>query len=104
MHLDLAIDCIDYEKLDPESVVFKDGLADNPYFKIKKLEVDKSYRAESHVFNSFIIYFCVEGEAVVRGGDVTEQIKKGDNILIPAYMGEYVIEGKCTLLEITGKA
>ncbi len=104
MHLDLAIDCIDYRKLNPSSVVFRDGVADNPYFKMKKINVETAYKAESHLFNSFIIYFCVEGEATVSGGDVKEHIKRGDNILIPAYMGEYKIEGKCTLLEITGKA
>ena len=104
MHLDLAIDCINYTKLDPSSVVLKGGSADNPYFKIKRVDIESSYRAESHLFGSFIIYFCVEGDGVITGGGMKQSIKKGEVILVPAYMGAYTWEGKCSLLEITGKA
>lgn len=104
MHLDLAIDCIDYDILEPSKVVLKEGSADNPYFKIKRVNIESSYRAESHLFGSFIIYFCIEGEGIINGGGLKQTLKKGEVILVPAYMGEYFFEGNCSLLEITGKA
>jgi mannose-6-phosphate isomerase len=103
MHLDLAIDCIDYTKTDPVTLISKDGTIENPYFKIKRLDISNHSYKESYSFESFIIYFCTNGECIVKGGGVSEILKKGENILIPAGMGEYSIEGKCTLLEITGK-
>ena len=104
MHLDLAIDCINYSPIQPSSLISKNGKSDTPYFKIEEIKINGKRSLESDLFKSFIIYFVVDGEAVIKGGDVTETIKKGDNILIPAYLGEYTISGKATLLEITGKA
>jgi mannose-6-phosphate isomerase len=103
MHIDLAIDCIDYEKLDTSKVIFKGGTAENPYFKIKRIDITDIYRNMSYIFPSFVIYFCTQGEATVINGISSESIKKGEVILIPAQMGEYSITGKCTLLEITAK-
>lgn len=103
MHLDLAIDCIDYEKLDINKYIFKGGSAENPYFKIKRIDITDTYKNASYSFPSFIIYFCTQGEATVINGITTETIKKGEVILIPSEMGEYSIKGKCTLLEITAK-
>jgi mannose-6-phosphate isomerase len=103
MHIDLAIDCIDYEKLDTSKVIFKGGSAENPYFKIKRIDITDTYRNMSYIFPSFVIYFCAQGDATVMNGISSESIKKGEVILIPAQMGEYSIKGKCTLLEITAK-
>jgi mannose-6-phosphate isomerase len=103
MHIDLAIDCIDYEKLDTSKVIFKGGSAENPYFKIKRIDITDTYRNMSYIFPSFVIYFCAQGNATVINGISSESIKKGEVILIPAQMGEYSITGKCTLLEITAK-
>lgn len=104
MHLDLAIDCINYNKTETSSLIKKDGVCETPYFKLEEIVVNGKKRMESHLFKSFINYFIVDGEATIEGGGVTEKITKGENILIPAYIGEYSITGKATLLEITGKA
>lgn len=104
MHLDLAIDCINYNAIEPSSLINKNGKCDTPYFKIEEINISGKRVMLSDNFNSFIIYFAVDGEAVIKGGGVTETVKKGSNILIPAYLGEYTISGKATLLEITGKA
>lgn len=103
MHIDLAIDCIDYEKLDTSKFIFKEGKADNPYFTINRVVVKESYSNASYRYSSFIIYLCTEGEATIIKGNISEKIKRGEVILIPAQMGEFKINGDCTLLEITAK-
>lgn len=103
MHIDLAIDCIDYNRLDTSKVIFKDGNAENPYFKIKRLIISDKYYNQSFSFRSFVIYFCADGNGVITNGGFKEEIKKGEVVLIPAQAGEYSIEGKCTLLEVTAK-
>ncbi|MFA6770064.1 MAG: type I phosphomannose isomerase catalytic subunit [Bacteroidales bacterium] len=104
MHLDLAIDCINYNILKPNSLIKKDGICETPYFKVKKIDIKEKKIMLSNLFDSFIVYFVIEGETVIKGRDVTETVKKGESILIPAYLGEYTISGKATLLEITGRA
>jgi len=113
MHLDLAIDCINYAKF-KRSV--EEGSKKSPgesgelvncnYFKIDLINIDKVKRASSEDFNSFIIYLCTNGEAIFKGSWTSEKIVKGETLLIPAYLGEYSIDcisDSCQLLEITGK-
>ncbi|MDD4656029.1 MAG: class I mannose-6-phosphate isomerase [Bacteroidales bacterium] len=104
MHLDLAIDCINYNAIEPHSLIKKEGTCDTPYFKIEEININGKKRLESHLFKSFIIYFVVEREVIISGREAMETIKKGETALIPAYIGEYSITGSGKLLEITGKA
>jgi len=118
MHLDLAIDCINYNKMelraphylyDGESDSEEEGkrvLSDCKYFKVSLMELQDIKRLESDSFSSFIIYFSTEGEAIIRGGNGEVSIKRGECAIVPAYLGEYTIEKAtptCRLLEITGK-
>ncbi len=55
---------------------------------------------------SFIIYFSVDGEAIIKGGDGVVSLMRGECAILPAYIGEYTIEKatpSCHLLEIIGK-
>ena len=115
MHLDLAIDCINYKKYEqkvaesansPKEEKARKTLVDCNYFKIEQINITNTQRLDSQDFNSFVIYICSEGEARINGNGVSEKIVKGETLLIPAYMGEYSIERiseKCDLLEVTGK-
>lgn len=118
MHLDLAIDCINYNKMDIHAPYYLyDGeylsqeenrrtLLNEEHFKVDILSVNEIERLESDNFQSFIIYFTTEGEAIIRGGNGEVSLKRGECTVVPAYLGEYTIEKvtqKCHLLEITGK-
>ena len=51
-----------------------------------------SCRKKLHA-NSFVIFFCIEGEFSIKyNGDKTETVKKGETILLPAILKEVVIE------------
>lgn len=118
MHLDEAIDCINYNKLEikppfyirnNESLSMTDSrrnLSDCSKFKVSLLEVNEKERLESDDFNSFIIYFSVNGEAIIKGGDGEVSLMRGECVILPASIGEYTIEKatpSCHLLEITCK-
>jgi mannose-6-phosphate isomerase len=113
MHLDLAIDCIDYGKY---SGVVKNALSgeqknggvltDCDYFKVSALNLEKEIWLVSQDFNSFIIYICENGPITFTSKNGSEKINRGETILIPAHLGEYSVipEGAgCRMLEITGK-
>lgn len=118
MHLDEAIDCINYRKLEIKPPLYlrndeflsvngsRKNLADCSYFKVSLIEVNEKERLESDNFNSFIIYFSVDGEAIIKGGDGVVSLMRGECAILPAYIGEYTIEKatpSCHLLEIIGK-
>ncbi|MDX9782692.1 MAG: class I mannose-6-phosphate isomerase [Bacteroidales bacterium] len=118
MHLDLAIDCINFNKFEIKPPLYlyegqnisrienRATLADGLYFKVNLVEINQKEILESDNFNSFIIYFSIEGEAIIKGGNGEVSIMRGECAIIPANLGEYTIEKatpKCRLLEITGK-
>lgn len=118
MHLDLAIDCINYNRLELDSRVIirannltapEPTLIDCPHFKVKLINHNPVKKLiNSHDFGSFVIYMCIEGEVEFVYDTQTYTIKTGESILIPAYMGEFTYTMKNSsgnkILEITGKA
>ncbi len=114
MHLELAIDCIDYSKF-PDTVKNINNsnkigdrslLTDCKYFKVSMVEVSKELLLVSQDYNSFIIYLCENGSVSISSANGSENIIKGESVLIPANIGEYkIVPGTtdCRLLEITGK-
>ena len=98
-HLDLAIDCINYEKTFPSEIIRRDEF-ECPYFKVKIIGGNIAHKANSLIMNASPIYISVEGTATLKWKDKSETINQGDTILIPANLGEFNIEGKGIILEV----
>lgn len=47
----------------------------------------------------FCIYTCVEGCGIIKYKNGKEYLKCAESVLMPAYLGEYEIQGKCKLLK-----
>ena len=113
MHLDEAIDLINYSKFD-DSLFIKgplwgdeckvDGpvreLAKCPQFTVNEMKVSAPLQISKEKFNGFIIYMCIEGGASIqvsvpdgKGGKTTEstEVHKGDTVLVPADMPDFFI-------------
>ena len=96
MHLDLAFDCINYKKYDKAKyyVPAQSGethLADNKYFTVNLLHLDDSLKIHTESYESFIIYYCVEGRATALNAQNSCSISKGEWMLIPAAMKDFVL-------------
>lgn len=89
LHNDLALDAIDFENtMGMAYFVASENnhaeLVTSPYFSSSIIQVsDKLERNFSHI-ESFIVYMCVSGEALIEAEDGSEIIKKGESILLPA--------------------
>ena len=46
----------------------------------------------------FHLISCVDGEGSISGGSISEEIRIGDSILIPANLGQYEIVGNISVL------
>lgn len=47
----------------------------------------------------FFVFTCVEGNGKIISENRAEKIKMGDSILIPAFLGKYVLRGNMSLLK-----
>lgn len=112
LHLEEAIDLIDYNAFNPE--LYKKGplwgesvhkhtvetLVESPEFNVAKLNLTDPLHIYTEKFESFIIYICTEGAASVQVPSVNEkgeacmdsyEISKGETILIPAELPDFYL-------------
>ena len=106
LHNDLAIDAIDFDLKDDFRVTYSkvvnqgNKMVTCPYFTTNFLNLNEKILKEN-IYDSFIIYICVEGEVKIRFKDFSETIKKGETILIPAVFEHFEIDtNNAKLLEV----
>lgn len=101
LHIEKAIDVIDVET--KPSVVHtteneSKKIVDNEFFKVEKIAVDGEYRDKTNK-ETFYAMNILEGSGKIEANNKEYNLNKGDSILIPASIGEYVIRGKMQLLK-----
>ncbi len=107
MHQDLALCCIDYSKYDAGKyftpAVQYDAAAREiaprkllscPYFTITEHFLNDAQHVYTDKFESFILYTCTAGEAVIipEGSKKEYSIKTGEWIMIPAGMKDFLLK------------
>lgn len=112
MHLEEAIDCIDYKKYDDAkyhhtNLSATQTIVESRHFTVNNIALKESYKVSTDNFNSFIFYFCSQGSALFQlpqNSDKEEyDIKVGESMMIPASLDELIIVPKqegTTLLEV----
>ena len=104
LHVDLALDAINYNKVDTQKKYetktnTSNVVVDCPYFTTNflplenKLEVSKSGA-------SFTVYMCIEGSFEIEYDGFKQSYKKGDTILVPAEINAFILTGNASILEI----
>lgn len=104
LHIDLALDAINYKKVDTQMRYTKElnqsnTVVDCPYFTTNFIPLDGK-KAVAGSGESFTVYMCIEGSFELEYEGAVYSYKKGDTVLIPAAIKEYVLEGKSSVLEI----
>jgi len=104
LHVDLALDAINYNKVDThkkyESAPNQSNvIVDCPYFTTNFIPLDGKIEASKNG-ETFTVYMCIEGSFELRYENVTYQYKKGDTVLIPADIRSYVLNGSASILEV----
>jgi len=104
LHVDLALDAINYNKVETQKkyekkVNVSNVVVDCPYFTTNfipledKVEVVKSGE-------TFTVYMCIEGSFEIEYNGFKQAYKKGDTVLIPAEINAFILSGKASILEI----
>jgi len=107
LHTELALDAIDYtveESYTTDYITQENkskDLVHTPYFKTNILELDGEIN-ENHIDrDSFVIYMCVEGSTTLNYENVGYSLRTGETILLPASLGQFSLQGKGILLEVS---
>lgn len=71
------------------------------YFSTNILNIRKKYKKDYSNLDSFVIFMCVEGSVNITAGGITESMKIGETILIPAIADTVEFDSdNATLLEV----
>ena len=104
LHVDLALDAINYKKVETQKKYetkanTSNVVVDCPYFTTNfiplenKVEVSKSGE-------TFTVYMCIEGSFEIEFEGFKQTYKKGDTVLVPAEINAFILNGKASILEI----
>ncbi len=107
LHMEAALDAIDFKKYDHYKTSYQDMsndrvvLESNQFFTTNKLNLDQSFSVALPGLDCFKIYICLSGAGAITNGQEQFELKMGEVILVPASWKEYIIEpkGAMTLLE-----
>ncbi len=90
LHTEQALDAIDFEMHDNYKTNYDlqtnaiNKLVHSKYFKTNIINLKGTMNMNYKKLDSFVIYMCVEGAMEVKYKNQTDQLKKGETILIPA--------------------
>lgn len=105
LHVDLALQAIDYSK---KEVVLNYDKVDNkanqvvacPFFTVNLIPLESEYKLVKNK-DRFYLYVCTEGNCVFElENEASCSLKQGQTVLIPAIVKDLTIKGHATLLEI----
>jgi mannose-6-phosphate isomerase len=104
LHVDLALEAINYNKVDTQKeynreVNVSNNMVNCPFFTTNYLNLAGELNVRKSN-TSFTVYMCTEGAFKLKYDQISYRYSKGDTLLIPAALTDFVLIGKATLLEI----
>lgn len=107
LHTDLALDAIDFELKDDFRLNYNpeinstSNIVSCDYFNVNFLLVQGKVFRDYKDLDSFVIYMCTRGKGIITVNDHSEEIVKGQTILIPAKCKNIAISAEnAELLEV----
>lgn len=105
LHVEQALDAINYDLTDTERRYSKDANTSNamvhcPYFHTDFLPLDGT-ASVSKSGDSFTVYMCTEGDFTLTTSEGSYTYRTGDTVLVPAELTDFTLSGQATLLEVS---
>lgn len=104
LHVDLALEAINYNKVETKKEYNKTVNQSNeavncPYFTTNFIPLDGEINGIKSG-KTFTVYMCVEGSFEIDFNNSKWQYSKGDTVLLAAAMNSFTLTGKASILEI----
>jgi len=108
LHLDLALDAIDFTATGKNKIRRKpelnktENLVSCEFFNTNIIIFNKAINKEYYFNDSFVVYICIDGEFLICWDDNSEKVTKGETVLLPAMIKEVILKplNEARLLEI----
>lgn len=106
LHNDLALEAIDFKPCNAKLSFSEEKnisvhIGTTNFFTVNKLNLSQNYVRDLEEIPSFTVYMCLDGSAIIETDDFSEEIKKGETILIPAQLPEIkFITNSASFLEV----
>jgi mannose-6-phosphate isomerase len=104
LHIDLALEALNYEKIETQRLYSKtentsNEVVDCKYFTTNYIPLQDVMEIHKNQ-NSFTVYMCVDGSFQITVDGENYNYQKGDTVLIPAALTDFQLSGKASILEI----
>ncbi|TCN56433.1 class I mannose-6-phosphate isomerase [Flavobacterium circumlabens] len=104
LHVDLALDAINYNKVETQKKYetktnVSNTIVDCPYFTTNFIPLEDKVTV-SKTGETFTVYMCIEGSFEIEYDGFKQSYKKGDTVLVPAEINTFFVSGKASILEI----
>jgi mannose-6-phosphate isomerase len=104
LHIDLALDAINYDKVNAfkqysREVNQSNTVVNCSYFTTNFIPLEGE-KTVSKNGDTFTVYMCVDGEFNLEFNGLKYSYKKGDTVLVPAIIQSFTLEGNASVLEI----
>ncbi len=106
LHTEEALDVIDFAAKDnrvdyeviPDNAV---NLVQSKYFTTRLMQVIQPVELDYYLVDSFVVYVCIDGGCRIQTQSGTEQLNKGETVLLPASINgvKLLPDPTCKLLE-----
>jgi mannose-6-phosphate isomerase len=102
MHVELAIDCIDYTRHIPKPTT-EGVLVSSPYFTVRLEELDASREVDDSAMDRFVVYMLLEGDLTIVCDGALYTPSQNGCLLLPASLDYWKLKTntKAKFLEIT---
>ncbi len=100
LHLDLAEDIIDFKKTIELTNKFErkpdksNKIIKSKHFTLNFLPVMNTLEKDYYNLDSFVVYYCVQGELIIKTDDYSCKLKSGETVLIPASLKTVSLQPK----------
>jgi mannose-6-phosphate isomerase len=104
LHVDLALDAINYNKVDTQKKYdskanTSNTVVDCPYFTTNFIPLEDKVNVSKNG-ETFTVYMCIEGSFEIEYDGFKHTYIKGDTVLVPAAINAFNLIGKASILEI----
>ncbi|EJL66794.1 type I phosphomannose isomerase catalytic subunit [Flavobacterium sp. CF136] len=104
LHVDLALDAINYNKVETQKKYetktnTSNVVVDCPYFTTNFIPLENKVEV-SKTGETFTVYMCIEGSFEIEYNGFKQSYIKGDTVLVPAEINAFILTGKASILEI----
>ena len=88
LHLEEAFDLIDWKKSTVKAV---SGSIVTPQFTVNRFELTQPLKSTRDEDDTFLLYYCTKGAAVIQADKVNYALKQGDLLMVPAETAEFFL-------------